>query len=71
MKNRIGDVTVVENKNRHRLAKPTYNHIRIQMPSGFETSILLTDKELEAGVARANKNPEDLIKAGWIQDKLD
>ncbi len=71
MKNRIGDVTVVENKKRHRLAKPTYNHIRIQLPEGEETALLLTDKELQKGIERAKKNPEDLIKAGWIQDKMD
>lgn len=70
-KNRIGDVTVVENKNPHRLAKPTYNHIRIQLPDGKETAMLLTDKELQKGIERAAKNPEDLVNAGWLQDKID
>lgn len=70
-KNRIGDITEVENKIKHFAANSTYNHIRVQFPDGVERSLLFTKKELEKAYERALKNPEDVLPVSWIRDILD
>lgn len=71
MSNRIGDLTVVKNKNKHRLAKDKYFHVRLQKECGEETSALFTEKEIERALQRAKKNPEDLPKVSFLRDLLD
>lgn len=61
---------VVENKNPHRLAKPDYVLVYVVDAAGITVPALLTDKEIERGVARAEKNPEDVcgktFKECWV-----
>lgn len=71
IKNRLGDITVVENKLKHFAANSIYNHIRVQFPDGTEKSLLFTKNELKKAHERAEKNPEDLPKVSWIRDILD
>jgi hypothetical protein len=68
---RIGDIQKVLNKNPHWASLTEYNHIRIQFPDGREHSLLLTDKELDRALDRAEKNAEDLPTVSWIRDVLD
>lgn len=68
---RIGDMQKVFNKNPHWAALSEYNHIRVQLADGTELSLLLTDKEVQRGIERAEKNPEDLPKVSWLRDILD
>ena len=68
---RIGDVQKVINSKPHWAAAAEYNYIRIQLPDGAEKSLLLTDKEVQRGLDRAAKNPEDLPKVGWLRDTFD
>ena len=70
-KNRLGDMSEVENKLKHFAANSTYNHIRAQFPNGEEKSLLFTDNEIKKALERANKNPEDLPKVSWIRNILD
>lgn len=69
--NRIADLTEVVNQNPHWAALKKYNHIRIQFPDGLERSILLTDRELQSGLDRANKNQSDLPEVCWLRDVFD
>lgn len=69
--NRLGDLTEVVNSNPHWAALKKYNHIRIQFPDGVERSLLFTDRELQSGLDRANKNQNDLPPVGWIRDLFD
>lgn len=71
IKNRIGDISIVQNKLKHFAANSQYNHIRIQLPNGQEKSALFTDKELLKGLDRAEKNPEDLPSVSWIRNLFD
>lgn len=68
---RIADLTEVVNSNPHWAALSKYNHIRIQFPDGLERSILLTDRELQSGLDRANKNQNDLPEVSWLRDLFD
>ena len=71
MSNRIGDLQVVENKNPHFAANEQYNYLRVQLPSGEEVNLLLTENELTRAIARAKKNLEDISKVSWIRNLLD
>jgi hypothetical protein len=68
---RIGDVQRVLNKNPHWAALSEYNHIRVQFNDGSEKSLLLTDKEVQRALDRAQKNIEDLPKVSWFRDIID
>ncbi len=68
---RIGDVQSVANTKKHWAAAEKYNFIRIQLPDGKEVELLLTDKEVERGIDRARKNPEDLPKVSKLRDLFD
>jgi hypothetical protein len=68
---RIADLTEVANTNKHWAALSKYNHFRVQFPDGLERSLLFTDKELQRGLDRANKNQEDLPEIPWLRDFLD
>ncbi len=68
---RIGDLQKVFNKNPHWAAMAEYNHLRVQLPSGEEVSLLLTDKEFQRATERADKNQEDLPTVSWLRDALD
>ena len=65
---RLGDVTKVKNTERKFGAAFKYNHIRVQFPSGDEKHLLFTDWQINLGLKRAAKNPEDLPKVSWIRD---
>lgn len=69
--NRLGDLTEVINQNPHWAALGKYNHIRVQFPDGTERSLLLTDREVQIALARADKNKGDLPKVSWFRDLLD
>ena len=68
---RLGDVSVVLNKNKHHAAASKYNHIRVQFPDGKEKHLLFTDSQLTRAFDRAKKNPEDLPSKTWIHDVVD
>lgn len=68
---RIGDVLIVENTQKVTNADSQYYYIRVQMPDGTELPLLFTDTEFKVGVERAEKNPEDLPKVGWLKNLLD
>lgn len=69
--NRLADLTEVVNQNPHWAALAKYNHIRVQFPDGTERSLLLTDREVQVGLDRANKNQSDLPKVSWLRDLFD
>lgn len=67
----MGDLQKVFKKNPHWVALTEYNHIRIQFPGGNAKSLLLTDKEIQRALDRAEKNMDDLPKVSWIRDLID
>jgi hypothetical protein len=69
--NRLGDLTKVINENPHWAALEKYNHIRVEFPDGTERSLLLTDREVQVGLTRADKNQSDFPKIGWIRNLFD
>jgi hypothetical protein len=68
---RIGDVLIIENSNKITNADNQYYYIRVQMPDGKESSIMLTDTEFNHAMERAEKNKEDIPKVNWLKDLLD
>jgi hypothetical protein len=76
---RIGDVRVVKNLTSHHDARPRAGReddsywyaMRVQLPSGRETSLLLSAGEMAAAIERAHKNPEDVPHTGFVRDLLD
>lgn len=68
---KIGDLQKILNKNPQWVSLTEYNHIRIQFPDGKEKSLLLTDKEIQRALDRAEKSPEDLPKVSWIRNIVD
>jgi len=69
-KNRLGDLTRVKNTKPRLNANKTYHHVRIQKGKK-ELHLLFTDHEVRRASYRAEQNPEDLLKAGWLRDLLD
>jgi len=69
-KNRQGDLNRVANTKPKRNANQTYHHVRVQNGKK-ELHLLLTDHEVQRARHRAEQNPEDLLKAGWLRDLLD
>lgn len=68
---RIGDVQLVENKNKHFAANSKYNYIRVQDINETELHLLFTDNEIKRAKERALKNPEDLPEVSWIRNLFD
>ena len=76
---RIGDVRVVKNLTSHRDARPGggreddayWYALRVQLPSGRETPLLLSAAEMAAAIHRARNNPEDVPHTGAVRDLLD
>ena len=68
---RVADVQKVFNKCKHPAAAAKYNHFRLQLESGEEVHVMLTDRELKNGIDRAKKNPEDCPPVSFIRDLLD
>jgi len=68
---RIADLQVVMNQFPVGQAAAKYNHIRIQLPSGEERSLLLTDHEIKRASERADKNREDIPSVSWLRNALD
>ena len=71
MGNRIGDLTTVENKDKHFAANSRYNYIRVQFQNGEEAKLLFTDFEIKRALIRAAKNPEDLPDVSVLRDLFD
>lgn len=68
---RLGDLQEVLNQDKLPAAAKKYSHLRVQLPSGEETSLLFTDYEIKKAIERAKKNPEDLPQVGWLRDLFD
>ncbi len=68
---RIGDVQTVENTQKHQLANDKYSFIRVQLETGEEVPLLLTDRELKIAAKRAQKNPEDLPRVSKLRNIFD
>jgi hypothetical protein len=68
---RMGDVQVVDNQAKKPAAAPWYNFLRVQLETGKEVRVLLTDGELRRGMERAEKNPEDCPKVSVVRDLFD
>jgi len=67
---RLGDVEEVINQKKLPAAARKYNHIRANV-AGEEIHLLFTDNDIKVALKRAEKNPEDLPKTGWLKDILD
>ena len=68
---RIGDLQTVENTQKHWAANNKYNFIRVQLESGEEVCLLLTDNEVLRGKERAKKNTEDLPHVSKFRNIFD
>lgn len=71
MSNRIGDLTSVDNTQKHWAANSKYNFIRVQLENGKEVELLFTDNEIKNAIIRADKNKEDLPKTSFIRNLFD
>jgi len=70
MKNRLGDIQIVKNKKPKPNAKKHYCFVRVQAGKR-EVNLLFTQREIKMALRRAERNPEDLPKIGWLQDLFD
>jgi hypothetical protein len=72
---RIGDIVIVANQKPKPGANKEYFALRVQLASGKEVNALFSEKQLADAIKRAEKNPEDVPKAGnifdWFRVKLD
>ena len=67
---RLGDLQEVMNQKKLPAAAMKYNHVRANF-DGEDIHMLFTDNEIKVALKRAEKNPEDLPKTGWLKDILD
>ena len=56
----------VENKNRDNRESSSYFHTTISYDGNDFTDILLTGKELQRAIDRAERNPEDVPQVNFI-----
>ena len=70
---RLGRLVSVKNTNKkgHTGEKESFIAVWVKNARGISQCILLTEAELQRGVSRADKNPEDLTKRSWISELLD
>ena len=76
---RIGDVRVVRDLVSQHDARPAAGResdaywfaLRVQLPSGRETSLLFSADEMATAIERAKRNPEDVPHTGIVRDLLD
>lgn len=70
---RLGRLVSVKNTNKkgHTGEKESFIAVWVKNARGISQCILLTEAELQRGVMRADKNPEDLTKRSWISELLD
>lgn len=68
---KMGRLVLVENKEKHHLANDTYFSVKVELPSGEETYLLFTDKEIEQAQYRADRNPEDIAQVSFLRDLFD
>tara|TARA_Y100000034_G_scaffold98393_1_gene120508 strand:+ start:383 stop:604 length:222 start_codon:yes stop_codon:yes gene_type:complete len=61
----IGKLQTVKNSGKRGIASDFYNGITFVNGSGDVNVLLLTDKELETGLGRAEKNPKELPTLGF------
>lgn len=63
----------IVNKDKKLNAKDTYALVYIENDKGEWKPALFTETELRLGIARANKNPEDIVecRTGWFQRFLE
>ena len=59
-------MSVVENKNRDNREPSSYFHTTISYNGNDFTDILLTSKELQRAIDRAERNPEDVPQVNFI-----
>jgi len=68
---RLGDLQLVENKNKKFGADPEYWFLRVQFPNGSEIPLLLTKSQILVAQERALANQEDLLEVGVLRNLLD
>jgi hypothetical protein len=76
---RLGDVRIVKNLisdhdgrfGARREDDGYWYALRVQLPDGRETSLLLSATEVAAGMERARKNPEDVPHTGFVRGLVD
>lgn len=68
---RLGDLIKVANQCPIPGSAESYNHLRVQLASGKEVSLLFTDNDIEVAYERALKNHEDIPPVSWIRNLLD
>lgn len=68
---RNGNILRVYNKKRKTNSNKYYWFSYIQLPSGEELPIMLTEHEFDRAKRRARKNTEDCIQKDWLVDLLD
>ena len=68
---RMGKLIRVVNKGRKAGANLTYLLTKIQDENGYEFYALFTDHQIDVALARAEKNPEDVVQTTWLRDMLD
>jgi len=66
-----GNILRVYNKNRKTNAKKYYWFEWVQLPSGEEIPIMLTEREFQIVMERAARNVEDTPTKSWLTDVLD
>lgn len=66
----LADLQKVKNKDKHHRAADKYNHILVRY-KGKLVHLLFTNNDIESGLKRAGRNPEDLPKVSWLTDILD
>ena len=68
---RIGDLIVVSNQGPKSGANSHYNALRVQLPGGKETNLLLSDHQLKVAQSRAKSNPEDVPAVSFLRNLFD
>jgi len=68
---RNGNIFRIVNQAKKTNARDFYWFVNVQTPNGDEVPLMLTQKEYENSLKRAEKNMEDIPSKSWITDILD
>jgi len=68
---RNGNILLVENKDKKFGAADQYYAVWVENTKGKEFPLLITERELNIAIDRAEKNPEDIPKKGFFTDLYD
>ena len=68
---RMGKLIRVPNRAKKFGANKSYLLTKLQQPNGKEVYPLFTDNQIKAALARARKNPEDLLETAKLMDLMD